>query len=196
MGFGVETPGGVDDLASREADAGRDFFVGDQTYSTGGGNSIPWFHLGSHFGKVPVHLTEWVMEYRPEYMAYALGDPGHDPADLKRRSALSKFYRPDHLLENVGAVTFLVAPAEVDGFAAVAAAYGWPVRKEGAMTIAEGPDFTLRMLADASHRGLSELTLRLARAAAMPMELPVGHSTLVVGAGTEAVWRFTPIDVP
>jgi len=136
------------------------------------------------------------MEYRPQYMAYALADPGHDPADLRRRSALSRSYRPDRLLENVGAATFLVAPAEVDGFSAVAAAYGWRVRNEGAVTIAEGPDFTLRLLADASHRGLSELTLRLARAAAMAMELPIGHSTLVVGAGTEAVWRFTPIDVP
>ena len=198
VAFAVETVGGIDAIAAEESALGHHFTVSDQRFVPPEGGSIPWFHMGTH-APDPFHppaLFEWAMEYRPEYIAYVLNDQAHDPADIPRSAMLQRFYAPEKLMENIRALRFAMPVEARDGFGAAARSYGWRVRLEGETLTAEGPEITIVVVADAVHRGLLEVQLALNRGIDTPLEVPIGTSTLTVGPGRVARWRFTPVNLP
>ncbi|WP_394844907.1 DUF5829 family protein [Pendulispora brunnea] len=190
IGLGVDERGGLERLASRLRASGRRFHPHLVTKRDPDGRELPWFTTATFLPERPkAPFGSWVMEYRPEFMAGRVAGTQRDPNDVSRRNYLFIRYRPEMLVENLRSAHYRMPCRERDEFATDFAAYGWRVRREGDDAVATGPDFEMRLTADAERTGLVELRFALQRKVDR-QEVALGSSKLTVGPGSDAVWRF------
>ena len=182
IGFGVETPGAIDRLATRAQADGYVIEVDDSTAEVDG-EQIPWFRSAEVKGATAASpLSEWVMEYQPEYMTYGLGLAPTEPVDISRRTYLSSKFRVGQLMQRLRSVRLAMPPEDREAFAVAALLYGWTLRRDGEAIVADGPEATtIEIVGDSEKHGLVELTIGLARKPEAQREIQIGHSTLIIG---------------
>ncbi|MBR8643485.1 hypothetical protein KEF29_39315 [Streptomyces tuirus] len=199
MGVSTEQAGDLATVIARLPEQG----VGDpvefqQTRDFGDGVPVPWFDA--------VFTTEeydlfgaWGMEYRPEYFADPRGntEPAAHPGDVGRERYLSDGYR-DHLMRDVTGIRLAVTARDLAGTVPLLKAGGFAVRSlPGGGVVATGGGTTLRFdTVPLDQVGLRQVEMSLNRPVTYRHVERIGHSALVVGPGTRAVWTFDDQDRP
>jgi hypothetical protein len=180
MGLSVERAGGLDRVA-RHADLPGDRFETDVRIKKVEGRSIPWFRYGGpHSSPEKGPMVMWVAEMLP-------------PFSVERRGYLAEKYRPELQLLNLRAITLALPAADRDWLATTLPRMGWQVRREGESLVAGDGEMTLTIRPGEQSRGLVEVVFRLAREVAKATVAIGPRSTLELGPGAKARWRFQPI---
>ncbi|MEU6122542.1 DUF5829 family protein [Streptomyces sp. NPDC047123] len=190
----VEQAGDLATVRQRVRDQGitpADFL---QTRDFGDGVPVPWFDASfvieadqyDSFGA-------WAMEYRPEYFADPRGrtEPASHPGDVGRERYLNDEYR-DHLMRDVTSLRLGVTRRDATSTVPLLRAGGFDVRTlaDGGVVARRGGT-TVRLEASTREEaGLREIGFSLNKAVKHRHTERIGRSTLTVGAGAGAVWRF------
>jgi hypothetical protein len=191
LGISTERDGDLLTAANRLRAMGIDPIDFLQTRDFGDGVPVPWFDA--------IFTTEqydafnaWAMEYRPEYFADPRGNtepPGH-PGDVGRERYLSDAYR-NHLMRDVTGVRLAVTQRDLDSTVPLLRAGGFVVSPAPGGVVALRGGTTLRFDAvSRAQAGLRQVDFVLNRPVAHRHVERIGRSTLVVGPGSHAVWRF------
>ncbi|OUC97640.1 DUF5829 family protein [Streptomyces swartbergensis] len=199
MGVSTEREGDLARVTTRLRELGiSDPVEFRQTRDFGDGVPVPWFDA--------VFTTEqydlfgaWGMEYRPEYFADPRGntEPAAYPGDVGRERYLSDGYR-DRLMRDVTGIRLAVTARDLANTVPLLKAGGFTVRSlpDGG-AVAKGGGTTLRFDAvPLDQVGLRQVEMSLDRPVSYRHEERIGHSALVVGPGSRAVWTFADQDRP
>lgn len=192
MGVSVERAGDLATVTQRLKDQGETPVSLLQTRDFGDGKPVPWFDS--------VFTTEqydgfsaWGMEYRPEYFADPRSntEPASHPGDVGRERYLSDDYR-DHLMRDVTGVDHAVTARDLAATLPLLRAGGFAVRsRPDGGAVARRGGTTLGFTAvPRDQAGLRRVEFALNRPVATRHTEQIGHSTLVVGPGTHAVWTL------
>jgi hypothetical protein len=193
MGVSAEREGDLATVTARLRELGiSDPVEFRQTRDFGDGVPVPWFDA--------VFTTEeydlfgaWGMEYRPEYFAdpRSKTEPAAHPGDVGRERYLPDAYR-DHLMRDVTGIRLAVTARDLAGTLPLLKAGGFTVRSlPGGGAVAKGGGTTLRFDAvPLDQVGLRQVEMSLNRPVSYRHEERIGHSALVVGPGSRAVWTF------
>ncbi|MFH8659966.1 DUF5829 family protein [Streptomyces afghaniensis] len=193
MGVSAEREGDLATVVARLRELGiSDPVEFRQTRDFGDGVPVPWFDA--------VFTTEeydlfgaWGMEYRPEYFAdpRSKTEPAAHPGDVGRERYLPDAYR-DHLMRDVTGVRLAVTARDLANTLPLLKAGGFAVRSlPGGGAVAKGGGTTLRFDAvPLDQVGLRQVEMSLNRPVSYRHEERIGHSALVVGPGSRAVWTF------
>ncbi|MEW2162622.1 DUF5829 family protein [Streptomyces sp. NPDC007084] len=193
LGLSTERAGDIATVTERLKDQG----VADpvsflQTRDFGDGVPVPWFDAVLTATEYDA-FGAWAMEYRPEYFADPRGntEPPSFPGDVGRERYLSDDYR-GHLMRDVTAVRLAVTPGDLADTVPLLKAGGFAVRSApNGDVVAERAGTTLRFDAvPRAQAGLRQVELSLNRAVKHRHVERIGHSTLVIGPGSHAVWTF------
>ena len=169
-----------------------------QTRDFGDGVRVPWFDAILTTTEYDA-FGAWAMEYRPEYFAdpRSNAEPASFPGDVGRERYLSDSYR-NHLMRDVTSVRLAVTEGDLADTVPLLRAGGFDVRTvEGGGVVAERGGTTIRF--DAVPRdqaGLQRVELSLNRPVKDRHVERIGHSKLVVGPGSRAVWTFADNGTP
>jgi hypothetical protein len=176
----VERAGGLDRIA-RRLDSPADRFETDVRVKKSDGRSTPWFRYGGpHSWPEKGPIVMWVSEFLP-------------PFKIDRRGYLAEKFHAERALLDVRAVVLALPPANRDWLAASLTRLGWRVRRDGNDVIADDGQVTLTVQPDEAKRGLVEMVFALSRAVERKVVAVGTRSTLTLGPGAEARWRFEPI---
>ncbi|WP_425265201.1 DUF5829 family protein [Streptomyces regalis] len=163
-----------------------------QTRDFGDGVPVPWFDAVFTTDQYDA-FGPWAMEYRPEYFADPRSntEPAAHPADVGRERYLPDGYR-DHLMRDVASVRIAVTEGDLADTVPLLRAGGFSVRDvPGGGVVARGGGTTIRLDAVARDQaGLRQVEFSLNEAVPYRHEERIGRSTLTVGPGARAVWRF------
>lgn len=193
MGVSAEREGDLATVVARLRELGiSDPVEFRQTRDFGDGVPVPWFDA--------VFTTEeydlfgaWGMEYRPEYFAdpRSKTEPAAHPGDVGRERYLPDAYR-DHLMRDVTGIRLAVTARDLAGTLPLLKAGGFAVRSlPGGGAVAKGGGTTLRFDAvPLDQVGLRQVEMSLNSPVSYRHEERIGHSALVVGPGSRAVWTF------
>ncbi|MER5386688.1 DUF5829 family protein [Streptomyces sp. NPDC002688] len=193
LGLSTERAGDMATVTERLKDEG----VADpveflQTRDFGDGVPVPWFDAILTTTEYDA-FGAWAMEYRPEYFADPRGntEPAGFPGDVGRERYLSDDYRT-HLMRDVTSVELAVTEGDLADTVPLLRAGGFAVRTvpDGGV-VAERGGTTIRFAAVArDDAGLKRIELSLNRPVKDRRVERIGHSKLVVGPGSRAVWTF------
>ncbi|MEW2115946.1 DUF5829 family protein [Streptomyces sp. NPDC005474] len=163
-----------------------------QTRDFGDGVPVPWFDAVLTTLEYDAY-DAWAMEYRPEYFADPRGntEPAAFPGDVGRERYLSDLYR-DHLMRDVTSVRFAVTAGDLADTVPLLRAGGFAVRSVASGgVVARGGGTTIRYdVVAREHAGMRRVEMSLNHPVKYRHVEQLGHSTLVVGPGTRAVWTF------
>ncbi|GGW89236.1 hypothetical protein GCM10010383_18210 [Streptomyces lomondensis] len=169
-----------------------------QTRDFGDGAPVPWFDAVFTTGQYD-RFGAWGMEYRPEYFADPRSntEPAAHPGDVGRERYLSDAYR-DHLMRDVTGIRLAVTARDLANTVPLLKAGGFAVRSlPGGGVLAKGGGTTLRFDAvPVDQVGLQQVEMVLNRPVPDRHVERIGHSDLVVGPGSRAVWTFGGQDRP
>ncbi|HEX2593454.1 MAG TPA: DUF5829 family protein [Rhizomicrobium sp.] len=158
-----------------------------------GKDQVPWFNLIAPPGE-PKWLSVWAMEYVPSYFddPRAGKEPAEYPGDISRERYRSDAYT-GKLMRDVSTIEIGAAVDDIAMARSMLVAAGFRVTVQADGLTARDADTTivLRKVSDAD-AGMRRITFRLNRQAAEVHVEQIGHSTLTVGSGAEAVWVFQP----
>ncbi|WP_306956190.1 DUF5829 family protein [Streptomyces sp. B4I13] len=193
LGLSTERAGDLATVTERLKSEGVPDPVGFlQTRDFGDGVPVPWFDAVLTTTEYDA-FGAWAMEYRPEYFADPRGhtEPASFPGDVGRERYLSDDYRT-HLMRDVTSVRLAVTEGDLADTVPLLRAGGFAVRTvtDGGV-VAERGGTTIRL--DAVPRdqaGLQRVDMSLNRPVQERHIERIGHSTLVVGPGSHAVWTF------
>ncbi|MGH4030054.1 DUF5829 family protein [Actinomycetota bacterium Odt1-20B] len=194
LGVSAERAGGLNTAAERLKDEGVPEPVRfRQTRDFGDGVPVPWFDAVFTTDQYDA-FGAWGMEYLPEYFAdpRSRTEPPNYPGDVGRERYLPDDYR-DHQMRDVTSVRLAVTARDLGNTVPLLRAGGFAVRTTAdGGAVAQGGGTTIRLDAVASRdqAGLRQLTFGLNRPAKERHVEEIGHSKLVVGPGTGAVWDF------
>lgn len=162
-----------------------------QSRDFGDGVPVPWFDavlVTQQFGA----FGSWAMEYRPEYFADARGEtePADHPGDVGRERYLPDTYR-DRLMRDITGVHLAITEGDLAGTVPLLRAGGFLVRQHEGGVVALRGGTTIRLdVVSRERAGMKQVDFSLNRPAASRHVERIGHSTLVVGPGSRAVWTF------
>ena len=199
MGVSTEREGDLARVSTRLRELGiSDPVEFQQTRDFGDGVPVPWFDAVFTTDQYDL-FGAWGMEYRPEYFADPRGntEPAAYPGDVGRERYLSDGYR-DHLMRDVTGIRLAVTARDVAGTVPLLKAGGFTVRSlPGGGAVAQGGGTTLRFdTVPLDQVGLRQVEMSLNRPVSYRHEERIGHSALVVGPGSRAVWTFEDQDRP
>ncbi|MEV0095411.1 DUF5829 family protein [Streptomyces sp. NPDC050738] len=193
MGVSVERAGDLATVKQRLRDQGNpNPFEFRQTRDFGDGVPVPWFDA--------VFTTEqydafgaWGMEYLPEYFAdpRSKTEPASFPGDMGRERYQNDEYR-NHLMRDVTSVRLAVTPRDLANTVPLLRAGGFAVKTlPGGGALAQGGGTTIRLDAvPRAEAGLRQIEMSLNHPVRTRHTETLGHSKLVVGPGSHAVWTF------
>ncbi|GHF41236.1 hypothetical protein FNH07_29685 [Amycolatopsis bartoniae] len=190
LGVSTEHAGDLPAVSDRLAAQGVTPVPFQQTRDFGDGVPVPWFDAVLTTEQYDA-FDAWAMEYRPEYFADPRSntEPASYPGDVSRERYLPDAYR-DHLMRDVGAVRFAVTEGDLADTVPLLRAGGFAVRTVPGGVVASGGGTTLRFdVVPLDQVGLRRIEFVL-NAPVARHEERIGHSTLVVGPGAQAVWTF------
>jgi hypothetical protein len=163
-----------------------------QTRDFGDGVPVPWFDAVLTTVQYDAYGA-WAMEYTPEYFADPRSntEPAAFPGDVGRERYLSDLYR-DHLMRDITSVRLAVTAGDLASTVPLLRAGGFDVRSvANGGIVAKGGGTTIRYdVVAREHAGMRRVEMSLNRPVSHRHEEQLGHSTLVVGPGTRAVWTF------
>ena len=163
-----------------------------QTRDFGDGVPVPWFDAVLTTLEYDAY-DAWAMEYRPEYFADPRGntEPAAFPGDVGRERYLSDLYR-DRLMRDVTSVRFAVTAGDLADTVPLLRAGGFALRSvANGGVVARGGGTTIRYdVVGREHAGMRRVEMSLNHPVKYRHVEQLGHSTLVVGPGTRAVWTF------
>ncbi|WP_371679910.1 DUF5829 family protein [Streptomyces sp. NBC_01276] len=193
LGISAETAGDLATVKQRLRDLGvTDPVSFRQTRDFGDGVPVPWFDAVFTTDRYDA-FGAWGMEYLPEYFADPRGhtEPASRPGDVGRERYLSDGYR-DHLMRDVTSIRLAVTARDLANTVPLLQAGGFAVREAaGGGVVAQGGGTTIRLDSVAREQaGLRQVEMSLNHPVAYRHVERIGHSTLVVGPGTRAVWTF------
>ncbi|MFJ8592818.1 DUF5829 family protein [Streptomyces sp. NPDC093598] len=169
-----------------------------QTRDFGDGVPVPWFDAVFTTGQYDL-FGAWGMEYRPEYFADPRGntEPAAHPGDVGRERYLPDAYR-DHLMRDVTGIRLAVTAGDLAATVPLLKAGGFAVRAlPGGGVVARGGGTTIRFdSVPLEQVGLRQVEMSLNQPVSYRHEERIGHSALVVGPGSRAVWTFEDQDRP
>ncbi|MGA5894202.1 DUF5829 family protein [Streptomyces venetus] len=199
MGVSAERAGDLATVVTRLRELGiSDPLEFQQTRDFGDGVPVPWFDAVLTTGEYDL-FNAWGSEYRPEYFADPRGntEPAAYPGDVGRERYLSDAYR-DHLMRDVTGIRLAVTAGDLADTVPLLEAGGFAVRSlPGGGVVAKGGGTTLRFDAVPAERaGLRQVEMSLNRPVSSRHVERIGHSDLVVGPGSRAVWTFGDQDRP
>ncbi|MGW1270832.1 DUF5829 family protein [Streptomyces sp. NPDC002491] len=193
LGLSTEREGDLATVAERLRSEG----VADpveflQTRDFGDGVPVPWFDAVLTTAEYDA-FGAWAMEYRPEYFADPRGntEPASFPGDVGRERYLGDGYRT-RLMRDVTSVRLAVTEGDLADTVPLLRAGGFVVRDvTGGGVVAECGGTTIRLdPVPRDQAGLRRVDMSLNRPVADRHVERIGHSTLVVGPGSRAVWTF------
>ncbi|WP_405624183.1 DUF5829 family protein [Streptomyces sp. NBC_00076] len=193
LGLSTERAGDLATVTERLKDEG----VADpveflQTRDFGDGVPVPWFDAILTTTEYDA-FGAWAMEYRPEYFADPRGntEPPSYPGDVGRERYHSDDYR-NHLMRDVTFVRLAVTEGDLADTVPLLRAGGFAVRTvTGGGVVAERGGTTIRLdSVPREQAGLQRVEMSLNRPVKDRHVERIGHSTLAVGPGSHAVWRF------
>ncbi|WSQ15672.1 DUF5829 family protein [Streptomyces sp. NBC_01231] len=193
LGLSTERAGDLATVTERLKDEG----VADpveflQTRDFGDGVPVPWFDAILTTTEYDA-FGAWAMEYRPEYFADPRGntEPPSYPGDVGRERYHSDDYR-NHLMRDVTFVRLAVTEGDLADTVPLLRAGGFAVRTvPGGGVVAERGGTTIRLdSVPREQAGLQRVEMSLNRSVKDRHVERIGHSTLAVGPGSHAVWRF------
>ena len=195
IGFGVETPNGIDAL--------HDHLVGEGVGNISKGVrtrkvedlTIPWFHylgFSNEDSTATVILNTWLMEYMPNYVKYKYPDVSPDSINITRELYNKKFYRKDLMLEDIIEVEIALDESERFGLVEELMHYGYIMDKRGEEMIAKGPDIVLVIRARSTGiSGICRIKFSLTGEQYEPQTVLFGDkSRLILHADGTADWHF------
>jgi Family of unknown function (DUF5829) len=197
VAFGVDESGALQTLKARLS---PDFQINQRPVTREfRGKQVPWFMMMSP-GNVSSNfaLSTWVMEYDPRFLLEWNPEPDGDNRGVSRKQLLRRYAavlkdapaRP--ILQDVTGLTLALDKNTAAGFGKLCRSFGYKSRAEGDSTILEGPDITLRLIAETgTARGITEMRLRVARAPEKQRAFRFGPKSVLTfhGDGT-ATWSF------
>ncbi|MYS94069.1 MULTISPECIES: DUF5829 family protein [Streptomyces] len=199
LGVSAEREGDLATVIARLRELGiSDPVEFQQTRDFGDGVPVPWFDAVLTTEEYDL-FGAWGMEYRPEYFADPRSntEPAAHPGDVGRERYLPDAYR-DHLMRDVTGIRLAVTARDLAGTLPLLKAGGFAVRSlPGGGAVAKGGGTTVRFDAVPLDRvGLRQVEMSLNRPVSYRHEERIGHSALVVGPGSRAVWTFGEQDRP
>lgn len=203
VAFAVETPGATASVAdawrSALGEAETRVVVRpnaattDETRSTAGPDSAPWFHIAHAVPDRRELLHLWSMEYHADFLA-AWHGTATEARGITRGEVLERYARlsggpADPLLDDVTAVALALTPAERGFFERHVSAFDAEGRDAGESRVITGDGITFGLAAATdTRRGVQDVVCRLRR--------PGGRETIAIGRtiievdGTRLVWKF------
>ncbi|MEV0240381.1 DUF5829 family protein [Streptomyces sp. NPDC050674] len=167
-----------------------------QTRDFGDGVPVPWFDAVLTTEQYDL-FGAWGMEYRPEYFADPRGntEPASHPGDVGRERYLPDTYR-DRLMRDVTGIRIAVTARDLAGTVPLLEAGGFTVRSlPGGGVLAKGGGTTIRFdSVPLDQVGLRQVEMSLNHPVPYRHVERIGHSALVVGPGSHAVWTFEEQD--
>ncbi|MEV3968841.1 DUF5829 family protein [Streptomyces sp. NPDC050698] len=167
-----------------------------QTRDFGDGVPVPWFDAVLTTEQYDL-FGAWGMEYRPEYFADPRGntEPASHPGDVGRERYLPDTYR-DRLMRDVTGIRIAVTARDLAGTVPLLEAGGFTVRSlPGGGVVAKGGGTTIRFdSVPLDQVGLRQVEMSLNHPVPYRHVERIGHSALVVGPGSHAVWTFEEQD--
>nr|WP_298572180.1 DUF5829 family protein [uncultured Streptomyces sp.] len=199
LGVSTERAGDLPTVIERLRKAGiSDPVEFRQTRDFGDGVPVPWFDAVFTTGEYDL-FGAWGMEYRPEYFADPRGntEPASHPGDVGRERYLSDAYR-DHLMRDVTDIRLAVTARDLANTVPLLKAGGFAVRSlPGGGVVAKGGGTTIRFdSVPLDQVGLRQIEMSLNQPVSYRHVERIGHSALVVGPGSRAVWTFEEQDRP
>ncbi|MEV0218039.1 DUF5829 family protein [Streptomyces sp. NPDC050704] len=193
LGVSTERAGDLGTVTERLKDEGVadpvEFF---QTRDFGDGVRVPWFDAILTTSESDA-FGAWAMEYRPEYFAdpRSNSEPPSFPGDVGRERYLTDSYQ-NRLMRDVTSVRFAVTESDLADTVPLLRAGGFSVRTvAGGGVVAERGGTTMRFETVPRDRaGLQRVEFSLNRPVKDQHVEQIGHSKLVVGPGSHAVWTF------
>ncbi|MFJ5729583.1 DUF5829 family protein [Streptomyces paradoxus] len=199
MGVSTEHAGDLPTVTERLRKAGiTDPVEFRQTRDFGDGVPVPWFDAVFTTGEYDL-FGAWGMEYRPEYFADPRSntEPASHPGDVGRERYLPDTYR-DRLMRDVTGIRLAVTARDLANTVPLLKAGGFAVRSlpDGGV-VADGGGTTVRFDAVPLEQvGLKRVEMSLNQPVSYRHVERIGHSALVVGPGSRAVWTFGEQDRP
>lgn len=193
LGLSTERAGDMATVTERLKDEG----VADpveflQTRDFGDGVPVPWFDAILTTTEYDA-FGAWAMEYRPEYFADPRGktEPASFPGDVGRERYLSDDYRT-HLMRDVTSVHLAVTEGDLADNVPLLRAGGFAVRTlgDGGVVATRGGTTIRFTTVPRDQAGLRQFEFSLNRPVKDRHVEQIGHSNLVVGPGSRAVWTF------
>ncbi|MFE9027220.1 DUF5829 family protein [Streptomyces iakyrus] len=199
LGVSAERAGDLPTVTERLRKAGiTDPVEFRQTRDFGDGVPVPWFDAVFTTGEYDL-FGAWGMEYRPEYFADPRGntEPAAHPGDVGRERYLPDTYR-DRLMRDVTGIRLAVTARDLANTVPLLKAGGFAVRSlPGGGVVANGGGTTIRCDSVPVERaGLKQVEMSLNQPVAYRHVERIGHSSLVVGPGSRAVWTFGEQEPP
>ncbi|MFF0005863.1 DUF5829 family protein [Streptomyces tibetensis] len=199
LGVSTEHAGDLPTVVERLRKAGiSDPVEFPQTRDFGDGVPVPWFDAVLTTDQYDL-FGAWGMEYRPEYFADPRSntEPASHPGDVGRERYLSDAYR-DHLMRDVTGIRLAVTARDLAATVPLLKAGGFAVRSlPGGGVLAKGGGTTIRFdSVPLDQVGLRQIDMALNHPVSYRHVERIGHSALVVGPGSRAVWTFEEQDRP
>jgi uncharacterized protein DUF5829 len=192
LGLGTERDGDIETVTDRlVAEGVTDPVEFAQTRDFGDGVPVPWFDAILTTVSYDA-FAPWAMEFREEYFADPRSntEPASYPGDVGRERYLPDAYQ-DHLMRDVTGVRIAVTQGDLDDSVPMLRAGGFVVVTLPNSVIAARGGTTIRF--DVTPRdqvGVKRFEFSLNHPVAYRHVEQLGHSTLVVGPGSRAVWTF------
>ncbi|MET7568089.1 DUF5829 family protein [Streptomyces sp. NPDC005492] len=199
LGLSTERDGDLATVTQRLKDEGvSDPIEFLQTRDFGDGVPVPWFDAVLTASEYDA-FGAWAMEYRPEYFADPRGntEPASFPGDVGRERYLSDDYQ-SHLMRDVTSVRIAVTEGDLADTVPLLRAGGFTVRTvTGGGVVAKGGGTTIRLdSVPREQAGYQQVDLSLNHPVKYRHVEQIGHSTLIVGPGSRAVWTFAGDGTP
>lgn len=156
-----------------------------------GSDQVPWFDLVAPPGEAK-WLSVWAMEYRPSYFddPRAAKEPAEYPGDISRERYRSDEYA-GKLMRDVSAIEIAATAEDIASARSLLAAAGFAIATTATGLTARDKDTTIVLdAAPLAKIGLRRIEFVLNKPAPDTHVEQIGHSTLTVGPGTQAVWLF------
>jgi hypothetical protein len=156
-----------------------------------GTDEIPWFDLVAS-PEEPQTFSVWAMEYVPSYFDDSrTGRERADyPGDISRERYQADTYA-DRRMRDVALVEIACPATDLEPALALFKAGGLSIRNGGDRVEASDGDTTIVLDVVAKDQaGLRRIVFALNAPADQPHVERIGHSSLIVGPGSHAVWMF------
>jgi Family of unknown function (DUF5829) len=169
----VEESGGVAEIANRLRSRFGDKVETDTTPAKTDTGMVPWFQSadlktdGSH-----QVLSTWFMEIDPGFLA-AIHPGAAIEHPLSRQQYMSWKFLPDHMLDDVVALTLRLKKIDRSQLAAELELAGWKVSKVKSGFLATGPDIKVTIAPATEREGIQLVEMRL--------RMPVPNQEILLG---------------
>lgn len=195
IGFGVEVENGIEHLHKHFTDSGMTNIWKDVRYRQIDDREVPWFQM---FGFLSEDTTlsfitnTWAMEYKNEYMISKYPDRDPESLEITRKCYNQEEYRNDLLLKDIVELELAVDDPDYSKLLDEFKNYGYQVERNGALTIADGPDIRIILRARSENQaGICRIKFSLTDKRYEPRtEIFSNKSKLILNTDKTAEWYF------